>query len=335
MGDSRNIWLFGTTSKKLLRDKDGLINSYIAYMLNKTLRMFEYTNLPETIPQREIELILQLCRFAIFTKKGDDLFVFYGGLGGQPNEYYQPTQAIVTNPYLKFSEVLKLDDYIKNDANAVVVWNDSVHYGLYPLFTRNAELLAECDLSLKYALVNKRFMNILTADSDNQKESIRKMFDDVESGTGYGIIVTKNMMDNLSSTNAINTGIHQNADLKDIMEVKQYVLGSWYNELGLNALFNMKRESINETESDLNEDALLPFIDDMLKCRKMGVDAINKLFGTDIQVELSSSWKKIREEIKQREELQDAEIDAIDENTTSNEDSQPKEEENDTTKESE
>lgn len=335
MGDSRNIWLFGTTSKKLLRDKDGLINSYIAYMLNKTLRMFEYTNLPETIPQREIELILQLCRFAIFTKKGDDLFVFYGGLGGQPNEYYQPTQAIVTNPYLKFSEVLKLDDYIKNDANAVVVWNDSVHYGLYPLFTRNAELLAECDLSLKYALVNKRFMNILTADSDNQKESIRKMFEDVESGTGYGIIVTKNMMDNLSSTNAINTGIHQNADLKDIMEVKQYVLGSWYNELGLNALFNMKRESINETESDLNEDALLPFIDDMLKCRKMGVDAINKLFGTDIQVELSSSWKKIREEIEQREELQDAEINAIDENTTSNEDSQPKEEENDTTKESE
>ena len=58
-------------------------------------------------------------RFAIFTKAptkdGEKLFVFYGGLGGMPNEYYQPTQAIVTNPYLKFFDVLKLDDYIKND----------------------------------------------------------------------------------------------------------------------------------------------------------------------------------------------------------------------------
>ena len=74
----------------------------------------------------------------------------------------------------------------------------------------------------------------------------------------------------------------------------------------------MKRESINESEADMNEDALLPLIDSMLKSRQIGVDAINKLFGTNISVDLNSSWKKIREEIEQREEVQQAEIDAID-----------------------
>ena len=323
---NRDIWIFGG-KLPVLKNKDLLIDTYIKRFFIRTSQMFEYKNLPETIPQRELELIIQFCRVAIFTKKDDKLFVFYGGLGGQPNEYYQPTQAIVSNPYLKFSDVLELDDYIKSDKkiDAVIVWNDSAHMGMFPLFSQYAELLAECDLTTRYALINKRFMNILTADNDNTKESIRTMFEQVDNGTGFGIIVTKNLVNELNVT-GIDMGIKGSMDLKDINETKQYILGSFYNDIGLNANFNMKRESINESEADLNEDALLPLTDDMLQCRKIGVDAINKLFGTNIEVDYSSSWKKLREEIKQREELADAEIEeleSIDEEPS--EESQPEE----------
>lgn len=314
MGNNRNIWLFGS-KQPLLKDKKSLIDSYVRYMLIRTLSMFKYENLPETIPERELELIIQTYRFGIITKKDDKLFVFFGGLGGEPNEYYQPTQAIVSNPYLRFSDVLKLDDYIKNDGNAVVIWNDRVHIGLLPLFIRNAELLAECDISLKYGLVKKRFMNIVTADDDDTKESLKEMFENVEDGTGFGIVVTKKLLDD-GSIGKVETGLSNNsADLKDIIETKQYILGSWYNELGLNANFNMKRESINESESDMNEDALLPMIDDMLLSRQIAVKQINEKFGTNIKVELSSSWKKIREEIEQREDVIDAEIDNLSKDT--------------------
>ena len=321
MGLERNIWLFGKTSP-MLKNKDLLVDSYIKKFFIRTSQIFEYKNLPETLPQREIELIIQFCRVAVFTKKNDNLFVFYGGLGGQPNEYYQPTQAIVSNPYLKFSDVLKLSDYIKEDADAVIIWNDSAHLGMYPIFSLYAELLAECDLSTKYALVNKRFMNVLTADDDPTKESIKTMFEDVENGTGYGIIVTKTFMEE-SSIDKVDMGFHQNMDLKEINETKQYILGSFYNDIGLNANYNMKRESINESEADLNEDALLPMIDDMLRCRKIGVEQINKLFGTNIEVELSSSWKKLRKEIETKQELLDAEVEEITEEPQ--EESQPEE----------
>ena len=320
MGIERNLWLFGSRLP-MLKNKDLLVDSYIKKFFIRTSQMFEYKNLPETIPQREIELIIQFCRVAVFTKKDDNLFVFYGGLGGQPNEYYQPTQAIVSNPYLKFSDVLDLSDYIKEDADAVIIWNDSAHLGMYPIFSLYAELLAECDLSTKYALVNKRFMNVLTADDDNTKESIKSMFEDVENGTGYGIIVTKTFMEE-SSIDKVDMGFHQNMDLKEINETKQYILGSFYNDIGLNANYNMKRESINESEADLNEDALLPMIDDMLRCRKIGVEQINKLFGTNIEVELSSSWKKLRKEIETKQELLDAEIEEI---TEEPQESQPEE----------
>ena len=321
MGIERNLWLFGSRLP-MLKNKDLLVDSYIKKFFIRTSQMFEYKNLPETIPQREIELIIQFCRVAVFTKKDDNLFVFYGGLGGQPNEYYQPTQAIVSNPYLKFSDVLDLSDYIKEDADAVIIWNDSAHLGMYPIFSLYAELLAECDLSTKYALVNKRFMNVLTADDDNTKKSIESMFENVEEGTGYGIIVTKTFMEE-SSIDKVDMGFHQNMDLKEINETKQYILGSFYNDIGLNANYNMKRESINESEADLNEDALLPMIDDMLRCRKIGVEQINKLFGTNIEVELSSSWKKLRKEIETKQELLDAEIEEITEEPQ--EESQPEE----------
>ena len=313
--DTRSLWFFGYKGT-MMQNKPMLIDSYFKYMMIKTLEMFKWKNLPETIPQRELELILQVCRFAIFTKsptdKGDKLFVFYGGLGGMPNEYYQPTQAIVSNPYLRFTAVLNLDDYIKNDGNAIVGWNDGMHIGLFPLHNKYACLLAETDLTLKYQLVNLRFNNVLTADDDATKESLKKMYEDVEDGTGFGIVVTKKFM---TETNVdkieLRSQSHQ-MQLKDTIETKQYLMGSWYNELGLNANYNMKREAINESEADMNEDTLLPLIDNMLKQRKLIAKQLNEKFADlldgEIDVEISSSWQKIRKEIKTREEQQEAEV---------------------------
>ena len=316
--DNRSLWLFGYKGN-ILQNKQMLVDSYFKYMMNKTIRMFEYKNLPETIPQRELELILQVCRFAIFTKvktdDGEQLFVFYGGLGGMPNEYYQPTQAIVSNPYLKFSKVLNLDDYIKKDGNAVLGWNDSMHIGLFSLNNRYACLLAETDLTLKYQLVNMRFNNVLTADDDATKESLKQMYQDVEDGTGFGIVVTKQFMEQSSIDKIeLRSQSHQ-MQLKDTIETKQYLMGSWLNELGLNANYNMKREAINESEADLNEDSLLPMIDDMLYQRELLCKSLNEKFGTNISVELSSSWKKIRKEIELREEQQESET-QIEENVS-------------------
>ena len=333
--DNRSLWLFGYKGS-ILDNKQMLIDSYFKYMEIKTLEMFEWKNLPKTIPQRELELILQICRFAIFTKAptksdGDKLFVFYGGLGGMPNEYYQPTQAIVSNPYLRFSKVLNLDDYIKDDGNAVVGWNDGMHIGLFSLHNKYACLLAETDLTLKYQLINMRFNNVLTADDDATKESLQKMYEDVADGTGFGIVVTKKFM---TETNVDKIELRSQAhqmQLKDTIETKQYLMGSWYNELGLNANYNMKREAINESEADMNEDTLLPLIDNMLKQRKLIAKQLNEKFADildgEIDVEISSSWQKIRKEIKTREEQQEAEVEKTEDPVEKNVSEEVKDEE--------
>ena len=53
----------------------------------------------------------------------------------------------------------------------------------------------------------------------------------------------------------------------------------------------MKRESLNSVESQLNDDALLPLVNNMLQCRIDGFNKVNEKYGTNITVELNSSWK--------------------------------------------
>ena len=64
-----------------------------------------------------------------------------------------------------------------------------------------------------------------------------------------------------------------------------------FNDLGLNANYNMKRERLNTQEVSMNIDALMPFVDSMLTERVEGVKRVNEKFGTDITVTLGSSWK--------------------------------------------
>src|SRR5699024_3264973 len=70
----------------------------------------------------------------------------------------------------------------------------------------------------------------------------------------------------------------------------QYLKGSMYNEIGLNANFNMKRERLNTSEIEMNSEALYPIVDNMLYNRRLTIDAINDKFGTNIEVEFNSSW---------------------------------------------
>ena len=62
----------------------------------------------------------------------------------------------------------------------------------------------------------------------------------------------------------------------------------------------MKRESLNSAESALNDDYLIPLIDNMLACRKDFVNKVNEMYNTNITVELNSAWLTNKlEDIKQ------------------------------------
>lgn len=300
---SRNEWIFGKT-KDVINDKKAMLDLAVSQMLNKTLKIFKYNNLPDTITDKDIEIYNQVGGFSIWTLVDGKLYVFQGGLGGEPNQYYLPTKAIVANPYLRFNETLDID------VNCVVMLNDYLYQGFMPLFNKYGSMLVEAELSLKNAIINARVPALVQADNDNTYKSAVEFFKKIVSGEEYGIISSKEFFDGIKTHD-----FYKQAYIKDLIESIQYIKGSWYNEIGLNAQFNMKRESINEAEAAMNEDILYPTIDTMLQCRKNAVDKINSMFGTDISVELESVWKQNDIQENLAIEKQIAEIESIDNET--------------------
>ena len=256
MSDSiqRNSWIFGKC-KSILNDKDLLQKQIIAQMLNKTITIFKYGNLPETITDKDIEIITQVNGYSIWKEVDGKLYVFYGSLGGEPNPYYLPTIAIIANPALRYNASLKIDE------ECVVMLNDYLYTGLMPLFNKYGSLLTEADISLKYAIINARVPALLQSDNDNTYKCAQEFFSKIEKGDGYGIIASKEFFEGIKSQD-----FYKQPYIKDLIESIQYIKASWYNEIGLNSQFNMKREALNSAESTLNDDILHPTINVMLQC---------------------------------------------------------------------
>lgn len=265
------------------KDKEQDILNYIEYMLCRCQKMFIYEGLPETIPADMLELYLQVNGFACIAEHNGELFAYFGGLGGEPNVYYLPTICTVANPAQNLSKQFVIDK------DCVIIKNDSLYKGLIPLHSRYATGLVENDISIDIAQKNLRVAAWVSAPDDRTKESAQKFLSDIADGE-QGIIAETPFFDGIKVQSAAQTGAHS---VTDLIELQQYLKASWFNEIGLNANYNMKRESLTTTESQMNFDALLPFVDHMLQCRIDGTEKVNKMFGTNITVRLSSSWENI------------------------------------------
>lgn len=248
-------------------------------MINRSLMMFQWHGLPKTIPQRQLELILQCQGFAIIGKINDELYACYGGLGGVLDEYYRPTKAIVSIPYFNFNAVWDIGK------DCVIIRNDTMTQGLLPLYAKYNTLIDETEISLLLATVNQRIETIISASDNPTIESAKQYLNDVMAGK-QGVIADNAFISSLSlSARNQNSG-----QIREILESLQYLKASLYNEIGLATNYNLKKERVTQAEIELNTDNLYPLVDDMYFCRMQGIEEIKGLFGNAFEVELNSSW---------------------------------------------
>lgn len=291
---------------------------YVWTMLNRTNQMFEYAGLPDTIPKEILELYLQVNGQCCITEVGGNLFALPGGLGGPPDPYYRPTLYIAAVPGLRdgdhsFSRSMKIANHlnpfapIDHKGECVLIKNDTLMEGMLYLFSRYAVQLTENDISIRSAQINARAHVNITAETDSEAVSARAYLAALEAGK-LEIVMGKAMMDSLKiqniSMNSANVIIQ-------LIELQQYLKASWYNEIGLNANFNMKREYQSEEELQANTDVLLPLVDNMLECRQSAIEFVNKKYGTSIIVKKNSSWENKQQERDVEQETKEAEKDAI------------------------
>lgn len=275
-----------------ITDKSKSSKAYFKYLLSRTQMMFKYTNLPETIDPILLERMLQINGVACITKAPNDsedcaLYAFSGSFGGELDIYYRPTKFVVANPHLGKEGFSK--EVIVNGTEphtGVIMYNDSEWQGLTPLIARYASLMTENVLTTRIADIMLRKMDIIIAGTDKAKKSSDLFLKQLEDGK-LASLADSTFFESIRTLPVSN---YNGSYLIQFIELQQYLKGSFYNELGLRANYNMKREAIGEGESTLDADSVLPLCENMLNSRRKCIALVNQLFGTNISVDYNSAW---------------------------------------------
>lgn len=271
---------FDYKANSYLMNKDIAIKNYIHYMLCRTQSMFLYQNLPESIPADILELYLQTKGHCFITEINGILYVLSGTLSGELDEYFRFTEYFVSNPALKLSKNFN----IKEDG--ILFKNDTMELGLIPLLARYSVLLIENAISMRNATINARILTIISAPDERTKQSAELYLNRIEKGEN-SVIGENPFFDGVRSQSA-NSAFGKT--IEQLIALHQYIKASMFNEIGLDANYNMKKERINSQEAQLSDDFLLPFIDNMITNRRQAIEKINKRYGLNISIRFNSTW---------------------------------------------
>lgn len=267
-----------------LTDKHRQLKQFKDDLFNKTLTMFDWQNLPDTLPQVELEKLLQINGFAVIAEYKGNLYAFNAGFSGQ-DAYQQPTQAIINNPALHLNQTFTINQ------DCVVIKNDDMKQGLTRIFEKYGQLAIENMITMLMTDYNLRMPFTISSQDDSTTQSAKEFLQKIIDGS-LGVIGESKLFQSLNVTPTKN---NSGSNFADLYGYQQYILAELNNAIGLATNNNMKRERLTTNEIEVNKNASYPLVDNMLRNRQQAVEKINELFDTDINVDFSSIWGGIND----------------------------------------
>ena len=265
-----------------IANKENSLYDFTLSILNRTLGMFEYKNLPETLPQVEIEKRLQTKGHATIYKYKNNLYVTTGNLNGQElSPYNKPTHVNINVPAFNLSQRLEIG------TQCAVIYNDDMETGLLDTISKHGTLMVENEITMLLSTYNARIQTLISAGTDQTISDAQKYLSQIIDGN-LGVIGENTFFADLKTHNAQAAA---KQDITQLIQLQQFYKSDLYNELGLSSLNNMKKERMNIDEVNANNDNIYPYVDGMLRNRMKGIDMVNKLFNGNIEVDFSSTWK--------------------------------------------
>lgn len=249
-------------------------------LINTAASIFTWEGLPPSFDETYLNTELIENGIIGIIKENDTLYTVRGNWGGEPNEYYKPSQFIYSNPVLgSGSPIIGQDVAVifltTEDSNPFTLTG-----GLSMLIDSTAMLLADNILSLNVAQKNTRAMLIADADNEQTRNSAEQVLKSLYNGEPYKVVLKK--MTDSFTVNPLSTVRTADA-MKQLIENHQYILSQFMQELGINSNYNMKRERLISSEVALNAECLDTLIDDIEENVNRGVDMCNSMFGTNIK----------------------------------------------------
>ena len=287
------------TPKKLYFTR--LYRFYFDFVLRLLYRVIVFKNIPKTVSETFLKLILytqgKICFFKgdKIGESGSELLALNCSRADTPDVYYIPRKVLITNPRLKKSyniepgkdcEIVYLSEADKYNLA-------EVNGGLYALIERTAVMLADNDISINVTQKNTRLTNLVSGDTQNTVDSIKAVICAMYEGDPT-IVVKSSLIDKLQGIPILNN-TSSNQNLVQLIEVHQYIISHFYEQIGITTHDQMKRERLITAEINDNLDLAFLNIDDILESVQEGLQRVNSMFGTNIEARLNDIIQRQRE----------------------------------------
>ena len=314
-GNSILDFIFKTPKKLKF---SSLYRYYFDFILRLLYRVIVFENIPETVSETFLKLVLYTQGKVCFLKgdvigeSGSELLALNCSRADTPDVYYIPRKVLVTNPRLK-----KQYNITPGDDCEILYLSEADKYclsvvngGLYSLIERTATMLADNDISINISQKNTRLTNLVSGDTQNTVDSIKAVIMAMYEGDPT-IVVKSSLIDKLQGIPILNnTGQNH---LVELIEVQQYILSHFYEQIGIQTHDQMKRERLISAEVNDNLELCYLNVDDMLVTIQEGLKRVNEMFGTDITAKLNPIIERQREEAAAEAAAEDPPADNADE----------------------
>ena len=251
---------------------------YQKMLLEKSIAIYEYSGLPDTIPPHEIERLLMTLGACVFVNSDKYGLVVlpctFSGVGVYPD---LPPDVLWATPLV--SGQARRED-------VAIGYNNSTHIGLADTIDRYSRLLADVDATFAITLYNQRIPSIPLAPDDNSAES----YNAAMLANRLGItsaVVTDALLKDVSMLPVVPTS--SGTKFSDIIDARENVLKIFLSELGVQ-YGDPKRERQTTDEIHMNTQALIVNSADMLAAREKMCADVNDRYGTNISVRINPAY---------------------------------------------
>lgn len=268
-------------------------------LLQKIDSSIIFTNMPEGWNDDFFHLCLWCLGYiVVFKSNRKDLENFGSdGVLFQPctlngyDFYYQPTEAIVANP--TFEKTFKLGD----DAELIKLTPD--FWGVLDIIDYYASKLAEISKGIDIGIINAKLPMILSASSDAQAETLKKVYDKVQAGES--LVIWKDIVDSeeiiprKDPFESWCNDYQKTYVVHNLLEDMQMILNSFYTEIGLPVAIE-KKERLVTSEADFASAQSQARISCWIETLKESLALVNKMFNTTITAEVAYKLDENNEE---------------------------------------
>lgn len=266
--------------EKYWSNKDYEYRYWFRALLQRLDASLEFKGLPDYWPKNFFNICLWSFGYvAVFKSERFGVTFQPCTLGGVWDFYYQPSEAIVTNP--KFQKRFT----IGKDCELIKICGD--YHGILELIDYYAVKLSNLSTAVNMGVANSKLPAVFSARTEAEKRTIEAAWDDVQSGKPILIAKQNSNSDEVIPGKNLfevwNQDFHETYIVDKLLENIQTVLDQFYNEIGIAKTVDKESHILNQEAAfqDRQSDSR---IRDWKNYLDESFDKVNKMFGLNLEV---------------------------------------------------